>query len=161
VAGLVAAGAYHRGSNPEMIVFNDLEHAKLISQAIPRPFNVMADVVISNVDKDGKLLGGVTYDGFTGGSIFMHQAGFTPKWLSRAMLWVVFDYPFNQLNVKKVCGTIPSYRKTLLEFNERLGFKEECRIKDAYPDGDMIVLSMPREECRWLSIKQNTLRGNK
>lgn len=138
-----------------MIVFNNKEHGQRISDAIPRRFNPVSDVVISNVsDEDGRLLGGVTYDGYTQNCIFIHQGGFDKHWLSKTMLWVAFDYPFNQLKVAKLAGTIPEHDKDLLDINRRLGFKEECRIKDAYgPGDDMLILSMLREECRWLRIK--------
>lgn len=145
-----------------MIEFGNLEHGWAIADAIPRRFNPYADPVISNVDdKTGELLGGVTYDGFTGNCIFMHQAGFSKRWLTRDLLWCVFDYPFNQLGCVKVCGTIPSYREELLAFNERLGFRVETSIEDAYVGGDMLILSMRREDCRWLAHKPQRLRSGK
>jgi hypothetical protein len=121
-----------------MIVFDNIEHGFKIATAIPRPFNPDIDKVISKVTPEGNLMGGVIYDGFTGGCIFMHQAGFSKNWLVGDMMWIVFDYPFN---------------KELLDFNLRLGFKEEARIKNAYRDGDMVVLTMERAACRWLKIK--------
>lgn len=136
-----------------MIEFGNMVHGFKIAAAIPRPYNPAIDVVISKVTPEGNLQGGVIYDGFTGGCIFMHQAGFSKGWLVGNMIWIVFDYPFNQLHVKKVAGTINSNNKELLDFNLRLGFKEEARIKDAYPDGDMLVLTMERADCRWLKIK--------
>lgn len=136
-----------------MIEFNNIVHGFKIAAAIPRPYNPGTDVVISKVTPEGNVLGGVIYDGFTGGCIFMHQAGFDRRWLVGNMLWLVFDYPFNQLHVRKVAGTINSRNEELLDFNRRLGFKEEARIKDAYPDGDMLVLTMDRADCRWLKIK--------
>lgn len=136
-----------------MIIFNNVVHGFKIAAAIPRPYNPAVDVVISNVTQEGNVLGGVIYDGYTEGCIFMHQAAFNKYWLGGNMLWLVFDYPFNQLKVNKVAGTIPSYREDLIAFNQKLGFKEEARIRDAYPDGDLIVMTMPREACRWLKIK--------
>lgn len=137
-----------------MIEFNNIVHGFKIAAAIPRPYNPAADVVISHVTSEGNLLGGVIYDGFTGGCIFMHQAGFDRRWLVGNMLWIVFDYPFNKANVNKVAGTINSDNKELLDFNLRLGFKEEARIKGAYRNGgDMIVMTMDRADCRWLNIK--------
>ena len=136
-----------------MIEFGNITHGFKIGAAIPRPYNPSVDVVISKVTPEGNCLGGVIYDGFTGGCIFMHQAGFHPHWLTGNMIWIVFDYPFNQLGVRKVAGTINSSNKELLDFNRRLGFKEEGRIKHAYPDGDLLVLTMERSVCRWLKIK--------
>jgi hypothetical protein len=117
-------------------------------------------MVISNVDAEGRLLGGVIYDSYTRNCVFIHQAGFSKRWLTGDMLWVAFDYPFNQLGVGKLAGTIPSSKPELLKFNERLGFREEARIKDAYPDGDMIVLTMTRDGCPWLKLKPKSLKGN-
>jgi RimJ/RimL family protein N-acetyltransferase len=139
-----------------MIVFGNTDHGFQIAKAIPRNYNPLLDPVISHTDSDGKLLGGVIYDGLTGPCIFAHQASFNKRWLSRDMLWVMFDYPFNQLKCKKICGTIPSSNLGLLAFNVKLGFKVEATIKDAYPDGDMLVMSMTRDECRWLDIKQRS-----
>jgi RimJ/RimL family protein N-acetyltransferase len=143
-----------------MIIFNNREHGERIARRIPRNYNPAVDPVISHVDKDGKLLGGVIFDGYTGSCVFAHQASFDKRWLSRDMLWVLFDYPFNQLKVKKICGTIPSSNPKLLEFNLKLGFIVETIIKDGYPDGDMLVMSMTRGECRWLDMKPRGLRGN-
>jgi RimJ/RimL family protein N-acetyltransferase len=143
-----------------VIEFENIAHGFAIAGAIPRNYNPDVDHVISNVGADGRLLGGIIYDGCTGPCIFAHQAAFDKHWLSRDMLWVVFDYPFNQLGCKKICGTIPSGNPALLAFNKKLGFSVEATIKDAYPDGDMLVLSMKRSDCRWLSIKPRGLVSN-
>lgn len=143
-----------------MIVFDDKAHGATLAAAIPRCFNPSVDKVISRVDDDGRLLGGVIYDNYTRNCVFIHQAGFSKRWLTGDMLWVAFDYPFNQLKVHKLAGTIPSSKPWLLKFNQRMGFREECRIKDAYPDGDMIVLTMTRDECPWLKLKPKVLQGN-
>jgi RimJ/RimL family protein N-acetyltransferase len=143
-----------------MILFNNKEHGERIARRIPRNYNAAVDPVISRVDKDGKLLGGVIFDGWTGSCVFAHQGSFDPHWLSRDMLWTCFDYPFNQLKVKKICGTIPSSNPKLLELNLKFGFKVEAVIKDGYRDSDMLVMSMTRDECRWLNIKPRGLRGN-
>lgn len=142
-----------------MIVFNDKEHGAAIANRVPRVFNPTGDVVISNVsDHTGKLLGGVIFEGYTGTCIFMHQASWSRHWLSNDMLWAAFDYPFVQLKVSKVAGTVPSTDPLLVDFNKRLGFVEECRIKGAYPGGDMLVMTMDVENCRWLKLKPHSLR---
>lgn len=143
-----------------MIRFGNIEDGRTIAAAIPTNYNPAIDQVISRVEDD-KLLGGVIYYGYTGAAIFIHQAGFDKRWMNRDMLWVCFDYPFNQLNCNKLCGTIPAANKTLLALNLRLGFRQEAVIKDAYPDGDMAVLTMTRDECPWLKIKPRSLQvGN-
>lgn len=137
----------------------NIEHGFQIARAIPRNYNPAVDIVISNVNKSGELLGGVIYDGYTGSCIFIHQAGFSKYWLSRDMLWVAFDYPFNQLGCSKVCGTIPSSNPQLLAINKKIGFIVEATIKGAYPGADMLVLSMERDQCRWLDLKPRSLQA--
>lgn len=142
------------------IEFGNVDHGAEIARAIPRRFNPACDPVISNARADGTLLGGVIYDGYTGPCIFIHQAGFSKFWLSRDMLWVAFDYPFNQLGCSKLCGTIPSTNPGLLAINLKLGFRVETKIEHAYPGGDMLILSMTRDECPWLKIKPSGLTSN-
>ena len=143
----------------QMIEFNNKVHGFMIAAKVPRIYNPAADQVISH-SEGGNLLGGVIYEGCISNCIFMHQAGFDRRWLLGDMLWVAFDYPFNQLKLGVVCGTIPSSDQELLDFNLRLGFKLECSIKGAYKDGDLLVLAMRREECRWLKLKPKTMKSN-
>lgn len=83
----------------------------------------------------------------------MHVAAFRPRWINRDLLWAAFHYPFVQLGVKKVFGQVPEDNTKALELNRNLGFKEETRIADVYPEGDMVLMSMYKADCRWLSIK--------
>jgi len=135
---------------------NNPEHGYAIAEAAGVIFNPEADIVISRLSNE-ELVGGVLYNGYTRASINMHVAAFSPRWGSRDMLWVCFDYPFNQLGCKKVFGQVPSKNEHALEFNLKLGFKIETLIPDVFPEDDLLVVSMVREDCRWLKIKPRTL----
>lgn len=101
-------------------------------------------------EKDGQLLAGVLYDEFTGRSVRMHVAGVGKRWMAREFLWTCFDYPFNQLKVNKVIGLVDSTNSDALRFDRHLGFVEEAVIKDAGKFGDLHVLTMTRDQCRFL-----------
>jgi RimJ/RimL family protein N-acetyltransferase len=135
------------------IVFGNVEHGDRIAEAAGTTFNWGVDPVISRVTPQGELMGGVLLSYWTGfnGSVSMHTAGFHPRWVNRVMLWVCFDYPFNQLRVRKIFGQVPEDNDKALRFNEHLGFKVEGKISDVYPDGDMILMSMYRADCRFLN----------
>ena len=139
------------------IEFNNLEHGFAIAEASGTNFNPNIDQVIS-VTSEGNLLGGNLYTGYTGASIHLHMAGFAPNWASRDFLWVAFDYPFNQLGCKKVFGQVPETNTRALEIDLKLGFKIEARIEDVFPDGACLVLSLAREDCRWLKLKPHGLK---
>lgn len=141
-----------------MIVFNDPTFATQILLAAG------IDIFVPNrepsvshvITKEGvsQLAGGVVFQDYTGpgGSVGMHCAGFLPGWLSRGVLWYTFDLAFNGLNVKKVIVKMASTNYRVLKLNQHLGFTLDAQITDVYPDGDLVVRSMYRDECKWLSM---------
>jgi hypothetical protein len=103
------------------------------------------------VDAEFNPKWGVVYDDYeVGGSIKMHVAIDDPKFVSRRAIQAVFEYPFHDLRVKKVLATVCSENVKALSMDMRLGFKLEAIIEDAYDRGDMYILSMTQEQCRWL-----------
>jgi RimJ/RimL family protein N-acetyltransferase len=104
---------------------------------------------IGNVNSDGKILGVVGFDGWNGASCQMHVAG-EGNWVTRQLLFAGFDYPFNVAGCRVVLGLVPSGNDKALRFDKHVGFREVARIKDAHPDGELIVLEMRRENCRYL-----------
>lgn len=142
------------------IRFNDMDDGREICEAAGSCFNPLADVSIARLTPEGKLMGGVVYNGYTGkgGSIGLHYAGFHPRWFSRDMLFVCFDYPFNQLGVKKIFGQVPASNAQAIKVNLHMGFVPEKVIKDVYPDGDMLLVAMYREQCRFLNLVPSALK---
>ena len=98
--------------------------------------------------RDGKLIAGVIYEHWNGRSVICHMAVEGP--LSREFIWTIFDYPFNQFGVQKVVLPISSANRKCLSLVAHMGFKEESRIKDAHPTGDLAFYTMTRKECRFL-----------
>jgi len=45
--------------------------------------------------------------------------------------------------------------------NRHLGFQDKCVINDAHENGDLLIMTMKREDCKWLSLKASLrkLRG--
>jgi hypothetical protein len=143
----------------EGVRFSNIEDGSRVAKAAGTSFNPLVDQTIARVDKTGTLMGGVIYKEYTGmgGSIAMHAAKFHNRWLNRTMLWIFFDYPFNQLGVKKIFGQVPMSKPDVIDFDKHLGFREELIVKDVYPDGDMMLLSMKREACVFLRFMPQQL----
>lgn len=106
-------------------------------------------------ESEGELVAGVLYDQYNGRSICMHVAAEKP--VTRTFTKTAFDYPFNQLGVQKVIGLVDSTNDAALRFDRKLGFVEEARIKDAGKHGDLILLTMTKERCRWLTQEPEVL----
>lgn len=143
-----------------MICFGNHEHGQEIAAAAGGVYNPYGDIVISRTGANGRLLGGVLFSDYNKKSISIHIAGLAPNWINTDLIWVTFDYPFNQLGVDTIFGPVPSSNIKALEFDLRMGFKEIARIPEVFPDGDLIVLRMRREECKWLNLKPRYLRSN-
>ncbi len=99
----------------------------------------------------GKPVAGVVYDGYTGKSIAAHI------WIAKGVIpskdWyaAIFDYPFNRLQVHKVVGEVVSNNVSASRLDKHFGFVEEARIKEYSEDGDLILYTMTRAQCRVLN----------
>lgn len=104
---------------------------------------------IGNVTKEGKILGVVGFDSWNGASCQMHVAG-EGNWVTRELIRATFDYVFNVAGLNVVLGLVPSTNAKALRFDRHVGFAEVARIKGGVPDGDLVILELRRENCRYL-----------
>ena len=140
-----------------MIVFNNHQAAGLIAKQASIAYNPVMDVCIARIEDD-RLLGGVIFQMFNGVSAVIHVAAVTKKWINRDMLWVTFHYPFVQLGLSKLIGLVKSTNAEAIKFDTALGFIEECRIKDAVPFGDMLIMTMTKQQCRFLGLRPDNYK---
>jgi RimJ/RimL family protein N-acetyltransferase len=101
--------------------------------------------------KDGEFVAGVIYENWHGKSITCHIA--VTGRMTPAYLFAIFDYPFNVCKVGKIIVPVNSANIKSIKFVEKMGFQEEARIKDAMADGDMVILTMPKEQCKYLEFR--------
>lgn len=102
------------------------------------------------LERDGQLRVGVVFEGFTGTSANIHVAAVNARAFTREFFEVVFGYAFNQLKLKRLTGLVSSRNDRALKFGRHLGFEDEAVLKDGCEDGDVIVLVMRPETCRFL-----------
>ncbi len=145
-----------------MIHFNEVGHGERIMQAINSTFTPVTMQVISRTSDEGELLGGVVYENYTGrgGSVLAHIAGFTPSWINRDVLYVMFDYPFVQLDCTQVFGQVAAKNTHTLTFSKKLGWEEVITLEGVFPDDDMVLLRYRRKGCRFLGVKPRTIKSN-
>lgn len=80
-------------------------------------------------------------------SIAMHIAG---DRFSKEFLQYVFWYAFDYLKVNRVIGNIDSTNAQSIKWAERIGAKLNCAIPECGRDGDMLIYSLTRQNCRYL-----------
>jgi len=91
----------------------------------------------------------VVYCGFYGKSCMIHVGSEGKHWATKDFLKKVFDYPFNTLKLKVIIGTVAGNNEKALKLDRHLGFKDVATIPDAHEDGDLVILEMRPEYCKW------------
>ncbi len=94
----------------------------------------------------------VGFDNYNGSSIWIHMA--REGNCTRELLKCMFDYPFNVAKVQTILGMVSSKNIQVMKFGWHLGFKTACSIPNAHPDGDLVIMAMRREDCRFLARPQ-------
>jgi RimJ/RimL family protein N-acetyltransferase len=142
------------------IKFNDPEDGAEIAKLAGTDFNPSINISICR-HRNGKRMGGVIYQNFTGESIAAHSAAWDEHWINRDMTFVCFDYPFNQLGVKRIFGQVPEDNWHAQNFNSKLGFKQVARIEGVYRHNiACIVMCLEREDCRLLKVKPRYIQSH-
>ncbi len=97
----------------------------------------------------GRIVAGVLYEDWNGANVSCHIRG-EGNWASRDFLRIIFDYPFNQLGVRRITCLVDSANTVSNHFVTRLGFSLECSLAEATPRGNLNIYRMKRDECRFL-----------
>lgn len=111
-------------------------------------------------EKDGNLVAVVAFTNFIENACAMHIASVGENWMSRDLLWACFDYPFIKLEKKVILATLEASNEEAVRLNRHLGFQIEAVIKDAHENGDLMIMSMRKEDCKWLAIKSSMNQGD-
>lgn len=104
--------------------------------------------------RDGRLIAGIVYERYTNDrDIHMHVAA-EGRWATSDFLEHAFSYPFITLGCERVTGFVSDPAKQ--KFYEVLGFTVEGRLRRALPDGDLVIVGMLKDECRYIHGKEYT-----
>ena len=133
------------------LIFDPAKIAPVVQEWIgkPSPFGPCTAI---GLEKDGEVVAGAVYEGYTGHNIFVHLAGKPGRrWMTREFLRAGFAYPFIQLGCDRLTGTVDASNLDALNLDLHFGFTVECKLAGAARDGsDILVLVMWRDQCRFL-----------
>lgn len=117
--------------------------AKVMGNSCP-----VHEMVYIATESNGKITCATGYNGYNGKSINMHvalQGRFTKE-----ARWYAFHYPFIELGVNKIIAPIDEANIKSLNIAKHFGFVTEAIIKDASLNGDLHLLTMTKEQCKYL-----------
>jgi hypothetical protein len=99
---------------------------------------------------DGNIKAGVIYEDFNKACVSCHIAC---EFLSGEFLAAIFDYPFNHLNVRKIVCHVASDNQKSIKLVEKMGFSVEGVLTDCHPNGDILLYTMKKSDCKYLKDK--------
>jgi hypothetical protein len=105
------------------------------------------------LDRNGVIIAGVMYDRYTGPNVVAHIAGVPgSRWMTRNFLRAIFQYPFLGLEVKRLTAEVEVANAAAMRLNKHFGFQYEATLTDVFPSGDVDIMVMWKQDCRWLHI---------
>jgi RimJ/RimL family protein N-acetyltransferase len=113
-------------------------------------YDYAKDTMCIGQEKDGKLIAVLGYNNFTDKLCQIHVASTDVFWLTRELLFAIFDYPFNKVGLKVILAPICKDNFKSLNLCRKLGFVKVADIPYAHPNGDLIIMAMERNQCKWL-----------
>lgn len=130
-----------------------LDCTTLFLPLIARELNYIPTGVAQSIVclEDGHPIAGVIYDVYNGATINAHIWIAAGKKPSRAWYVAIFDYPFNRLGVRKIVGSVASNNMAARTLDKHFGFELEAVIKDYSEDGDLMLYTMTKDQCRVLN----------
>jgi RimJ/RimL family protein N-acetyltransferase len=104
-------------------------------------------------EKDGNLVAVIAFCNFVNNSCAMHIGTVGENWMDRNLLWACFDYPFIKLEKKVILATMEASNDEAIKLNRHLGFQDKALIEDAHENGDLLLMTMRKEDCKWLNLQ--------
>lgn len=124
-----------------------------IMQKMGAVFNPECEHSIASYDGE-RFMGGFVINHYLGNSLAIHDGSDDPRWCSREILAMLFDYVFRQLGCHKVYAPVASDNYPALAMDLRAGWQLEYVLKDAMAPGrHCMLLSMTPGTCPWLNVQ--------
>ena len=102
--------------------------------------------------RGGQIVMGAMFNGYNGASIQMHLAVLPGHGMARQWVWAMMDYAFCQAKVRRITGLIAEKNERSKRFAEHLGARCEGILKDALPDGNLMVYGLLKNDAKkWLT----------
>ena len=102
-------------------------------------------------DDDGQIAAAVVYHNWqpAEGTIEFSGASSTKRWLTRPVLWAMFEYPFNQLGCQMTFARIDPANRSLARILSAYGFETTVLPRMRGRDKDELLMTLTQEA--WLA----------
>jgi RimJ/RimL family protein N-acetyltransferase len=103
------------------------------------------------LERGGELTAGIVYEAISATNVWCHIAAKPGGHSMNAeFIRAIFNYPFDQLGLRRMSAFVDPRNTAVIRFMEHLGFKREAVLSEAADDGgDMAIYVMKRMECKY------------
>jgi hypothetical protein len=110
-------------------------------------------ITLIGLEKNGELIAVSAYNCFNGTSCQQHMVIKKGEYMTRNFAWFIYYYPFVQLGLTLLIGILPEDNADIIKLAKHAGFEEKYRIDGGHPEGDLLLCTMKKEDCRFLKYK--------
>jgi RimJ/RimL family protein N-acetyltransferase len=139
-----------RPSNRRLVIDETDRVAQWVATMIGHPDVPWAGHIALGLEKEGVLVAGVVLENYNGANANAHLAGVGKHWMNRTMLLTFFRYAFGHLGLKRLTALVDADNTTAIQLNTHFGFTIEHTIRDGSANGDVVMMGLRREDCRYL-----------
>ena len=102
--------------------------------------------------KDGEIVAGIVFDGYNQANIFVHIAKLRGERMPPTLIAAMFDYPFRQLQCKRLSAIISDRNEASMGFARKLGATVNGFLEDGAVDGNLVIFGLLRKDAnKWLT----------
>jgi len=112
---------------------------------------------IGLLNSNEELVAGVVFDCYQHPNILMHIAA---ERISRGFMDAIVRYAFEQLQCKRITGTILKSNKKSRRFANHMGFKLEGVMRNAHKNGDVCIYGLMKKDAqKWMRQELEKVHG--
>jgi RimJ/RimL family protein N-acetyltransferase len=101
--------------------------------------------------KNGKLIAGICFEMQNKNNLWGHlRIDSSP---SKSFWTITADFIFNQAGCKRFTATVEADNTKAIQLNKHIGFVIEATLKDAGKHGDLHIMTLWKDNCRFLKWK--------
>jgi RimJ/RimL family protein N-acetyltransferase len=109
----------------------------------------MPDMTALGEIKDGQFIAGVAFESQNKKRLWGHQRIDSPP--SKSFWIAVAQFIFISCNCKAFSAIVDSTNTKAIELNKHIGFIVEATLHDAGDNGDLLIMTLYKENCRFLN----------
>ena len=130
-----------------------------IRQVMPFQFGEGTNGIVAYNADTHRTLAVLVAQEWTFTSCTVHQVILNPMVIRHGWFQEIADWLFDRANRVALYAPVPSDNTKALKFNEKLGFREVCRLKDAYDHGiDFVIMELRPEHANQKLWQRQTLQ---